>query len=72
MHIADALGVSVVAIFEIGNPQWFGPTGPRSRVVRGDLAGIGMSAAPLDQPPRDPVAVERVAKAVKDALAAER
>ena len=68
MHIADALGVPVVAIFEMGNPQWFGPSGPRSRVVRGELAGIGLSAAPLDRPPRNPVPVSRVADAVKDVL----
>jgi ADP-heptose:LPS heptosyltransferase len=68
MHIADALSVPVVAIFEMGNPQWFGPSGPRSRVVRGELAGIGLSAAPLDRPPRNPVPVSRVADAVKDVL----
>jgi ADP-heptose:LPS heptosyltransferase len=68
MHIADALGVPVVAIFEIGNPQWFGPSGSRSIVVRGELAGIGLSAAPLDRPPRNPVAVSRVAEAVNEVL----
>jgi ADP-heptose:LPS heptosyltransferase len=68
MHIADALGVPVVAIFEVGNPQWFGPSGPGSRVVRGELAGIGLSAAPLDRPPRNPVAVSRVADAVRGVL----
>ena len=69
MHVADALGVPVVAIFEIGNPQWFGPSGPRARVIRGELAGIGMSAAPLDHPPPNPVEVWRVAAAVKEVLA---
>jgi heptosyltransferase-2 len=68
MHIADALGVPVVAIFEIGNPQWFGPSGPRSRVVRGELAGIGLSAAPLEHPPRNPVPVSRVADVATDVL----
>ena len=68
MHIADAFGVPVVAIFEIGNPQWFGPSGSRAVVVRGESAGIGLSAAPLDHPPRNPVDVARVAQAVKAAL----
>ena len=68
MHIADALGVPVVAIFEIGNPQWFGPSGSRSRVVRGEFAGSGLSAAPLHRPPPNPVAISRVAEAVKDTL----
>jgi ADP-heptose:LPS heptosyltransferase len=68
MHIADALGVPVVAIFEVGNPQWFGPSGARSRVVRGESAGTGLSAAPLDEPPRNPVAVSRVMDAVTEAL----
>jgi ADP-heptose:LPS heptosyltransferase len=69
MHVADALRVPVVAIFEIGNPQWFGPSGPRARVVRGELAGIGISAAPLDHSPPNPVDVRRVAAAVKEILA---
>jgi ADP-heptose:LPS heptosyltransferase len=69
MHVADALGVPVVAIFEIGNPQWFGPSGPHARVLRGELAGIGISAAPLDHSPRNPVDVRRVAAAVKEVLA---
>lgn len=69
MHVADALGVPVVAIFEIGNPQWFGPSGTRARVIEGELAGIGMSAAPLDHSPRNPVEVSRVAAAVKEVLA---
>jgi heptosyltransferase-2 len=68
MHVADALGVPVVAIFEVGNPQWFGPSGPRSRVIRGESAGIGLSAAPLDEPPRNPVAVSRVVDAVTEVL----
>jgi heptosyltransferase-2 len=69
MHVADALGVPVVAIFEIGNPQWFGPSGPRAIVIRGELAGIGISAAPLDHSPRNPVDVRRVAVSVKELLA---
>lgn len=68
MHVADALGVPVVAIFEIGNPQWFGPSSERATVIRGELAGRGISAAPLDVPPRNPVAVSRVAAAVKGLL----
>jgi ADP-heptose:LPS heptosyltransferase len=70
MHIADSLGVPVVAIFEVGNPQWFGPSGARAQVIRGELAGLGLSAAPLDHPPRNPVPVVRVANAVKEVLAA--
>jgi heptosyltransferase-2 len=68
MHVADALGVPVVAIFEIGNPQWFGPSGERATVIRGELAGRAMSAAPLEVPPRNPVGVSRVAAAVKELL----
>jgi heptosyltransferase-2 len=64
MHLADALGVPVVAIFEIGNPQWYGPSGPRATVIVGELAGLGMSAAPLDRAPIHPVPVERVKAAV--------
>jgi heptosyltransferase-2 len=68
MHIADALGVPVVAVFEIGNPQWYGPSGPKARVISGELAGLGISAAPLDRPPANPVPVERVAEAVQSAI----
>lgn len=71
MHIADALGVPVVAIFEIGNPQWYGPSGPQAIVVCGELAGLGLSAAPLDRPPAHPVSVERVAAAVVASLEAK-
>jgi ADP-heptose:LPS heptosyltransferase len=72
MHIADALGVPLVAIFEVGNPKWFGPSGARSKVIAGELAGIGLSAAPLDRPPANPVPVERVVSAVKRVLSASR
>ena len=65
MHIADALGVPVAAIFEIGNPQWYGPSGPGARVIPGELAGLGISSAPLDRPPPHPVAVDRVIETVK-------
>ncbi len=33
MHIADALGVPVVAIFTSGNPRWYGPSGKHQKVV---------------------------------------
>lgn len=33
MHIADALGVPVVAVFTTGNPRWYGPSGKRQKVV---------------------------------------
>ncbi len=68
MHIADALGVPVVAIFEVGNPQWFGPSGARATVIAGELAGMGLSAAPLDAPPPNPVTVTCVADAVRRTL----
>jgi ADP-heptose:LPS heptosyltransferase len=68
MHVADALGVPVVAIFEVGNPQWYGPSGPRATVISGELAGRGISAAPLHNPPRNPVAVTRVNTAVREIL----
>ena len=68
MHIADALRVPLVAIFEVGNPKWFGPTSPTSVVVAGERAGLGLSAAPLDTPPDNPVTVTCVADAVRDTL----
>jgi ADP-heptose:LPS heptosyltransferase len=71
MHVADALGVPVVGIFEIGNPQWFGPSGARATVVSGRLAGLGISAAPLESPPANPVAVTCVADAVRRTLRAQ-
>ena len=68
MHIADALRVPLVAIFEVGNPKWFGPTSPSSMVVAGERAGLGLSAAPLDTPPSNPVTVTCVADAVRHTL----
>ena len=68
MHIADALSVPLVAIFEMGNPKWFGPTNPLSVVVPGELAGLGMSPVPLDEPPSNPVTVTCVADAVRHTL----
>ena len=68
MHIADALHVPLVAIFEVGNPKWFGPTSPTSVVVAGQLAGLGLSAAPLHSPPSNPVTVTCVADAVRHTL----
>jgi ADP-heptose:LPS heptosyltransferase len=71
MHIADALDVPVVAIFEVGNPQWFGPSGEHATVIEGKLAGIGLSAAPLKTPPSNPVTVACVADAVRRTLRAQ-
>jgi ADP-heptose:LPS heptosyltransferase len=71
MHVADALGVPVVAIFEVGNPQWFGPSGERAVVVLGERAGTGLSAAPLDVPPAEPVSVTCVADVVRRTLRAQ-
>ena len=68
MHISDALMIPLVAIFEIGNPKWFGPTSPTSVVVAGQLAGLGLSAAPWVAPPSNPVTVTCVADAVRDTL----
>jgi ADP-heptose:LPS heptosyltransferase len=33
MHIADALGVPVAAVFTSGNPRWYGPSGKNQKVV---------------------------------------
>jgi len=33
MHLANLLGVPVVAVFGPQNPSWFGPRGPQDRVV---------------------------------------
>jgi lipopolysaccharide heptosyltransferase II len=71
MHVADALGVPVVAIFEVGNPQWFGPSGARATVIEGELAGTGLSAAPLEAPPSRAVPVTCVADAVRRTLRPE-
>ncbi|MFL5482599.1 MAG: glycosyltransferase family 9 protein [Gemmatimonadaceae bacterium] len=68
MHIADALSVPLVAIFEMGNPKWFGPTSPSSAVVAGELAGLARSPAPVDTPPSNPVTVTCVADAVRHTL----
>ena len=45
MHIADALGVPVVAVFTSGNPLWYGPSGKHQKVVgagapRGQTADV--------------------------------
>ncbi len=45
MHIADALGVPVVAVFTTGNPRWYGPSGKHQKVVgrgapRGSMADV--------------------------------
>jgi ADP-heptose:LPS heptosyltransferase len=42
MHIADALGVPVVAVFTTGNPRWYGPSGRHQKVV-GKGAPRGMT-----------------------------
>ncbi|MFL5488377.1 MAG: glycosyltransferase family 9 protein [Gemmatimonadaceae bacterium] len=68
MHVADALDVPIVAIFEVGNPQWFGPSGARATVIAGERAGIGLSAAPLESAPANPVSVTCVADAVRRTL----
>lgn len=64
MHVAAALGIPTVAIFERGEPRWFGPLGDEHIVIAGEKAGIDVSAAPLDRPPANPVPVSRVKAAV--------
>ena len=61
MHLADALGVPLVAVFERGNPQWFGPSGAKSRVIMGEDAGKGLSPEPVSELPASPVPLGRVA-----------
>jgi ADP-heptose:LPS heptosyltransferase len=68
MHLADGLGVPVVAIFESGNPQWYGPSGPSATVVKGKQAGTGISARPAEFPPQNPVAVQTVYSAAAKLL----
>ncbi len=68
MHVAAALGVPTVAIFERGEPRWFGAVGDRHTVVRGMLAGVAVSAAPYSQPPTSPVSVAAVLAAVLNRL----
>lgn len=48
MHIADALGVPVVAVFTTGNPRWYGPSGKHQKVVgrgapRGSMASVAVA-----------------------------
>lgn len=48
MHIADALGVPVVAVFTTGNPKWYGPSGKYQKVVgkgapRGEMIDVPVS-----------------------------
>jgi heptosyltransferase II len=45
MHIADALGVPLVAVFTSGNPAWYGPSGKNQKVVgkgapRGEMTDV--------------------------------
>lgn len=68
MHIAAALGVPTVAIFERGEPKWFGPVGEGHIVFAGERAGVDVSAAPIDEPPSNPVPVHRVKEAVLSQL----
>lgn len=63
MHVAAALGVRTVAIFERGEPRWFGPLGEGHIVLNGALAGVAVSAAPHSAPPKNPVPVQRVLQA---------
>lgn len=63
MHVAAALGVPTVAIFERGEPRWFGPVGEGHIVIAGELAGVAVSAAPYSAPPKNPVPVARVLEA---------
>jgi heptosyltransferase-2 len=62
MHIADALGVPVVAVFTTGNPRWYGPSGKRQRVV-GKGARRGRK---VDVPVRDVLAAaqEQIERAI--------
>ncbi len=64
MHVAAALGVPTVAIFERGEPRWFGPVGEEHVVLAGELAGVAVSSAPEEKAPRNPVPVSRVLEAV--------
>ncbi len=69
MHVAAALGVPVVAMFERGEPRWFGPVGPAHTVLLGERGGVDVYADAIDEPPRKPVAVSRVRDAVEARLA---
>jgi len=60
MHVAAALGVPTVAIFERGEPRWFGPVGDEHVIIAGERAGTDGSAAPPDADPPNPVAVSRL------------
>ena len=64
MHIAAALGVRTVAIFERGEPKWFGPVGEGHIVIAGERAGVDRWAEPTSPPPRNPVPLATVKRAV--------
>jgi ADP-heptose:LPS heptosyltransferase len=69
MHIAAALGVPTIAIFERGEPRWFGPVGKQHVVLEGERSGIDISAAPASEDPPNPVPVVKVFQAVMTQLA---
>ena len=66
-HLAAALGRPVTAVFTASRPEWFGPWGPRNRVVRRDVCphhpclGRCVMPAPVC---RDAVTVEDVLAAL--------
>ena len=64
MHIAAALGVRTVAIFERGEPKWFGPVGEGHIVIEGERAGVDRWAEPASPPPSNPVPLATVKRAV--------
>ena len=64
MHIAAALGVRTVAIFERGEPMWFGPVGEGHVVIAGERAGVDRWAEPTSPPPANPVPLATVKGAV--------
>ena len=64
MHIAAALGVRAVAIFERGEPKWFGPVGEGHIVIPGERAGVDRWAEPTSPPPPNPVPLATVKRAV--------
>jgi ADP-heptose:LPS heptosyltransferase len=47
MHIADALGVPVAAVFTSGDPRWYGPSGKNQKVVGSGAPRGRMSDVPV-------------------------
>ena len=74
MHLADFLGVPLVAIFGSTEPAFTGPRGPRSRVIRHQVecSPCFLRECPLDFRCMNEVSTESVAKDLEACLSFQR